>query len=452
MNLKYRKNLCTILAISLLAGNMLPQAVLANIKMEPQPVQNMTAGENSQGVGDTAFEAISTLGWKKADKNIYYTDSKRIQFENLSGVNGQDAKITFRCAADEDILSYLLSLMIGEESEFSYLELERKIGNGSNPVLQDGTRTICVRYDGKLDFTATVLFFNYGYVASEAEKTQYIEPVMKPVVVPAPIPTPVPSVRPTITPSAEPSKEVTVTPDVEPSQEVTVTPSVEPSTKPSEDVEVTPSVEPATEPSEDIEVTPSLEPSTEPSTEASDDVIVTPSMKPSVTPSKEPGTEPGTEPSTIPSAKPSVVPSTQPSQKPIVTPTVKPVTVAAVKNVSVSRQKQDSLTVHWSSVKNITGYQVYVRETGTKQYYKAAEVVAKNQKVSINKLRSRKLSSGVTYEVKVRAYKKTGTGVSYGSYSKVLVTSTKLTAPSTTVKSSKNRLVINWKRDKKAEG
>lgn len=77
--------------------------------------------------------------------------------------------------------------------------------------------------------------------------------------------------------------------------------------------------------------------------------------------------------------------------------------------------KASSITIKWNKSANVTGYEVYRRNTKTKKYEKIATVKGES-KVSYT---DKKRKKGVTYSYKVRAYKSHEGTNYYGSYSAV---------------------------------
>lgn len=85
--------------------------------------------------------------------------------------------------------------------------------------------------------------------------------------------------------------------------------------------------------------------------------------------------------------------------------------VAQVKGVKASNVAYNSVTITWTKVSGATGYEV--------QQYKNKQWT--NLKtVSTNSLAVSKLTTGTTYQFRVRAYKKNWIRTEYGSYSKTL--------------------------------
>ena len=85
--------------------------------------------------------------------------------------------------------------------------------------------------------------------------------------------------------------------------------------------------------------------------------------------------------------------------------------------LKVKSKTRNKLNITWKKVSNASGYKVYVYNTSKKKYD-----VYNAKKNSIN---IKKLKAGKTYKIKVRAYRKSGTLYSYGTYSEILKAKTK---------------------------
>lgn len=86
---------------------------------------------------------------------------------------------------------------------------------------------------------------------------------------------------------------------------------------------------------------------------------------------------------------------------------------AKVQNLAVASVDDDEINVTWSKVSGATGYLVYVR-SGSSGSWKKVETTAKTYAEVEN------LKAAHVYSIRVRAYKKSGSEVVYGSYSAVL--------------------------------
>lgn len=130
----------------------------------PDVVPNLLSldGTNQSGVGDSAYEVLKNLGWNVVNDTTVNTNYGRLQLENKNGQDGIDAVVTLKCDVtenDKDSL-FLLSLMLNDQSTITYEQLVEYIANGTGTIT-DGTRKIRIQYDGKLDYTITVTFYNY---------------------------------------------------------------------------------------------------------------------------------------------------------------------------------------------------------------------------------------------------------------------------------------------------
>ena len=96
-----------------------------------------------------------------------------------------------------------------------------------------------------------------------------------------------------------------------------------------------------------------------------------------------------------------------------VTITVKP---KRAKITAARSKKYKTLTVKWKKDSKASGYQVVIAQN---QSFKKGKKTAVIKKKSTTSKTFKKLPSGKTYYVKVRAYKKAGSKKVYGSYSKV---------------------------------
>ena len=109
---------------------------------------------------------------------------------------------------------------------------------------------------------------------------------------------------------------------------------------------------------------------------------------------------------------------------------------AAPGKISVS-QSTGSMKASWSKVSGVSGYKVYL--------YKGSKCVSsKTVSYKTTSYTFRKLSSGTTYTVKVKAYK-TVSGTNYWSGTKSLETATRPKTPSITyLKSGSKSAKIKW--------
>ena len=122
---------------------------------------------NGKGVAASVYEKLLQKGWQKESDDTLTFAHKAFKFRNLKGINGKDASIIINCddpEYDNDVFE-LLKLMIDEESSLTAEKLGRIIGNGTGTI-KDGSRFINIQYDGDVDYTITVTFYNYGYTPS----------------------------------------------------------------------------------------------------------------------------------------------------------------------------------------------------------------------------------------------------------------------------------------------
>lgn len=117
-----------------------------------------------------------------------------------------------------------------------------------------------------------------------------------------------------------------------------------------------------------------------------------------------------------------------------------------VPSLQVVSTDDDEINLKWSAVKGATGYQIYVKTPGGSW--------KKNETTKSTKEDAENLKSATTYYVKVRAYKKSGSKVSYGSFSNTVKTSTEpdevKNLKASAVKNGK--ATISWKAVSGAKG
>lgn len=119
--------------------------------------------------------------------------------------------------------------------------------------------------------------------------------------------------------------------------------------------------------------------------------------------------------------------------------TVKPNKVASL---SIGNVSSDSLTLKWSKVNKITGYQIYKYDSKKKKYTLYKTVSSKYTSYKIGGLNSSK-----SYSFKVRAYKTVGKTKLYGEYSAVAGTMIKpAKVQVTSVTSDGSKLTVEWKK------
>lgn len=124
----------------------------------------------------------------------------------------------------------------------------------------------------------------------------------------------------------------------------------------------------------------------------------------------------------------------------------KPGKVSSLKSTA---QSASSIKLSWKKVSGASGYQVYRYDSSAKKWNKIAVLSSK-----VVQFTDKKLKSGTTQKYKVRAYRKNGSSVSYGSYSGVVTAGTK---PSQVlsfkaVAKGKGAAKLSWKKVSGASG
>ena len=147
------------------------------------PVLTTSDGFNKNGIGDSVYDHLKSIGWTAVDSNTININDGRLQFKNMNGLNNIDSIITIRCdfAENDKYVLYLLKLMIGDKSistatpsdseifsgsfDDKYYDnfenLVRRIANGTGTI-KYSNRNIRVQYDGNWDYTITLTFSNYN--------------------------------------------------------------------------------------------------------------------------------------------------------------------------------------------------------------------------------------------------------------------------------------------------
>ncbi|MCD8218205.1 MAG: fibronectin type III domain-containing protein [Clostridiales bacterium] len=92
-------------------------------------------------------------------------------------------------------------------------------------------------------------------------------------------------------------------------------------------------------------------------------------------------------------------------------------TPAKVSGLKVAERDDDELTLKWTKVSGASGYQLYRYDTSTKTWKKIKTTSKTNYEVE-------NLTSATQYKFRVRAYTKSGSKTTYGSYSATLTTYT----------------------------
>lgn len=119
---------------------------------------------------------------------------------------------------------------------------------------------------------------------------------------------------------------------------------------------------------------------------------------------------------------------------------------AQVKSLRVTEADDDELELRWGKVNGADGYQVYLKK-GNGNFKKV--LTTKKTSADIENL-----LSAQTYTIKVRAFDKTNSKTTYGSFSKAVTTSTEPDeVQNLTVKAvSKSKATLSWNAVRGAEG
>lgn len=97
--------------------------------------------------------------------------------------------------------------------------------------------------------------------------------------------------------------------------------------------------------------------------------------------------------------------------------------------------------LYWNNVSGVNGYEVWMYNSNSGKYEKIKTI----KNASTLSYTKSNLSSSTIYKYKIRAYKIVNGNKYYGSFSKVLTTSTKPPTPSITLKSTtKGKVKISW--------
>lgn len=119
-----------------------------------------------------------------------------------------------------------------------------------------------------------------------------------------------------------------------------------------------------------------------------------------------------------------------------------------ITGVKVTSQTTSTINISWTkSAGSVTGYEVY-RAKGLGSYRKIATITG----ASKNFYFSTKLATAANYNFRIRAYKVINGTKIYGEYSAILKTSTKTTAPKTTLTTGSKKVTIKWSRVTSATG
>lgn len=119
------------------------------------------------------------------------------------------------------------------------------------------------------------------------------------------------------------------------------------------------------------------------------------------------------------------------------------------KQVAKLQQKNiyytEKIGIKWSAVPGVQRYEVY-RSTKRDGTYK------KIKAVKTNSFTDSSLKPGTSYYYKVVAYNVSGERTLYGEYSDIICATTMMSAPKAYVKAGKNKVTVNWKKEKGVAG
>ena len=252
-----------------------------------------------------------------------------------------------------------------------------------------------------------------------------------------------PTGSPGVSSTQHPMGTSTVTPEVNSTQYPTRTPEEKPSAYPTEMPEKTPGVEPTQHPIGMPEVKPSMNPIETPGVDSTQHPMETSEVKPSTHPTETPGVDSTQHPMGTPEEKPSMNPtetpgvdSTQyPTGVPVMTlggnpsetsgikTTQQPVGTSILDISEIERQREKTeltmnaglkvsqagkkIIVSWGTVKDASGYEVYVQYCGQKFNAFSLHSVegGEQNKLVIKTLNGKKLNLKKNYRVYVSAYK-----------------------------------------------
>lgn len=116
------------------------------------------------------------------------------------------------------------------------------------------------------------------------------------------------------------------------------------------------------------------------------------------------------------------------------------------KTSKITTTESDSaVKLTWNKVKGATGYRVYLYNTKTKKYEKAGDTTGTSYTV-------KKLKSGTTYKLAVKAYTKVGKTVYWASSYAETTTATKPSAPVVKTKAGSKKVTLTWDKVTGASG
>lgn len=315
---------------------------------------------------------------KDRDYTVEYKDNVEVgeATVTINGIGSCDGAMTETFTIERGRLSDCRVILPQEEYTYEGNEIlpKVKVMNEKNIALEEG-KDYTVNYeDNNGPGTGKIILSGIGNYEGDVEKT--FEIVELP-------PTPTPTVKPTPTPTEEPTPAPTVKP--------TPTPTIKPTPIPTE------------EPDEDLD------------DNFDDWEEEQPTAKPKPT-----------ESSTISSIQPTAQPTDNNKQSdssnstentisatPAPTDLATDIKVGDVKRIKVLR-KLSKATVTWKKVEGAKGYQICY--SASKKFTSKKQITVKKNKVLLKKLKS-----GKTYFLKVRAYKVNGKKKVYGKWSRKII-------------------------------
>ncbi|MCD7742358.1 MAG: Ig-like domain-containing protein [Ruminococcus sp.] len=114
-----------------------------------------------------------------------------------------------------------------------------------------------------------------------------------------------------------------------------------------------------------------------------------------------------------------------------------------------SNSATKSITLKWDKVTSAQGYRIYEYNSSTKKWTKVATV----KSGSTTSYKVTGLSTAKKYKFRIRAYRKFGSTIKWGSYSSTLTTSTKPTQVKiSSASKSKTAVRLNWNKVTRATG
>ena len=117
-----------------------------------------------------------------------------------------------------------------------------------------------------------------------------------------------------------------------------------------------------------------------------------------------------------------------------------------VSNFKTKTQTTNSITLNWSKVSGANGYQIQTYNASKKKWVNVANTTKTSYKVT-------KLGKGKTYKYRVRAYKTINKVKKYGSWSSVLNSGTKTSAPKISrITTGRKKANLRWNKVSGANG